>query len=69
MLYKDSYEDWNRYFRRWQLKYNLIEKAPIDLTILNTLTTITIEEALFIRLGISPAVLSKSGFHDWIYLA
>jgi len=65
MLYKDSYEDWNRYFRRWQLKYNLIEKAPIDLTILNTLTTITIEEALFIRLGISPAVLSKSGFHDW----
>jgi hypothetical protein len=65
MLYKDSYEVWNRYFKRWQLKYSLIEKTPVDLSILKTLNTITIEEAFFIRLGISPTVLSKSGFHDW----
>ena len=65
MLYKDSYEDWNRYFTRWQLKYSLIEKMPVDLAILESLPTITIEEALFIRLGISPSVLNKSGFHDW----
>mgnify|MGYP003998258583 FL=1 len=65
MLYKDSYEVWNRYFKRWQLKYSLIEKTPIDLSILKTIDTITIEEALFIRLGISPAVLREPGFHDW----
>jgi hypothetical protein len=65
MLYKDSYEIWNRYFTRWQLKYSLIEKTPVDLSILKSLSTITIEEAFFIRLGISPTVLNKSGFHGW----
>lgn len=65
MLFKHSYEVWNKYFTRWQLKYSLIEKTPVDLSILRTLDSITIEEAFFIRLGISPTVLSKSGFHDW----
>ena len=65
MLYTESYEVWNRYFTRWQLKYSLIEKMPVDLSILTSLSKITIEEALFITLGISPSVLSESGFHDW----
>ena len=65
MLYTESYEVWNSYFTRWQLKFSLIEKTPVDLTILQTLPSITIDEAFFIRLGISPSVLNRSGFHDW----
>jgi len=65
MLYTESYEVWNRYFTRWQFKYSLIEKMPVDLNILTSLSKITIEEALFITLGISPSVLNESGFHDW----
>jgi len=65
MLYTESYEVWNRYFTRWQLRYSLIEKTPVNLSILTSLSKITIEEALFITLGISPSVLDESGFHDW----
>jgi hypothetical protein len=65
MLYVYSYEVWNKYLTSWKLKYSLIEATPIDLSILTSLSKITIEEALFVTLGISPSVLLESGFHDW----
>jgi len=65
MLYEYSYVVWNKYFTQWKLKYSLIEKTPIDLSMLTSLSKITIEEALFITLGISPSVLLESSFHDW----
>jgi len=65
MLYVYSYEVWNKYLTSWKLKYSLIEATPIDLSILTSLSKITIEEALFVTLGISPSVLLESGFHNW----
>tara|TARA_B110000008_G_scaffold50966_1_gene49939 strand:+ start:181 stop:1392 length:1212 start_codon:yes stop_codon:yes gene_type:complete len=53
---------WKDYHRLWKFRLNKLERARFDLRRVKQTPKISIEEALFVCLGLSPAVIGDIGF-------
>jgi hypothetical protein len=59
---RDIWFKWQQYHHLWNFRLNKLEMARFDLRRVKQTPEISIEEALFICLGLSPAVIGDIGF-------
>ena len=59
---RDIWYEWQYYYQLWEFRLNKLEMARFDLRRVKQTPKIDIEEALFICLGLSPAVIGDIGF-------
>ena len=58
----DVWRAWQQYHELWNFRLNKLEMARFDLRRVKQTPEISIEEALFVCLGLSPAVIGDIGF-------
>ena len=59
---REIWDEWRYYYKLWEFRLNKLESARFDLRRVKQTPKIDIEEALFICLGLSPAVIGDIGF-------
>ena len=59
------WKEWYYYYRQWNFRINKLEMARFDIRRVTQADNITVEEALFICLGLSPSVIDDVGFKSF----
>jgi|TARA_B110001454_G_scaffold1560_1_gene1447 hypothetical protein len=60
--YLTIWKVWHRYHQLWRFRLNKLEVEPFDIRRVTQAPKITIDEALFVCLGLSPSVIGSTGF-------
>jgi len=63
--YLTIWKQWDRYHLLWRFRLNKLEVERFDIRRVTQAPKITIDEALFIVLGLSPSVIGSVGFDEF----